>query len=285
MTRPRRAATACWVFVSIAAVPERALAQKPEFVAGLAGFAAAVAGTGGDEGPQVLGALDRMSRAVAEWDRAIGLASPAAGARTFPQHLSLAGLLIDRGRTGDARTGDARRLAAAAAPAAPAGAGLVYDLEGRLARSEGDFAGALAAFTRDVRMRPNDPAAHKQLARACLEQDRADDAFAELVAALTIDPGDGDAHAAVGRIALDTDRPEEAVAALRCAAVLAPGRHETRYALATALQRAGDADAAARELAAFERAQRDAAATRRREIAMAVRAEEAALQQATGGAR
>ena len=80
---------------------------------------------------------------------------------------------------------------------------------------------------------------HKYLAGALLQQDRADEAFVEFVAALLIDPRDADAHAGIGQIHLNAGRDDEAVTALRRAVELSPDHTEARYALATALMRLG----------------------------------------------
>jgi tetratricopeptide (TPR) repeat protein len=173
---------------------------------------------------------------------------------------------------------DARRhLELAAAAGVIAGRGRLWGSIGRLARIEGDFAGAITAFTRAVDVNPNDAAAHRDLARAYAEQDRTDQALTEWRAALRIDPQDADAHRAIGQIFLDTGRPDEAVTALRRAMTLGPDNNQTRYTLASALMRLGRTSEAARELEAFERARQQTLENERRTIATGVKNEEQEL--------
>ena len=122
----------------------------------------------------------------------------------------------------------------------------LYTAIGRLAGNATDVPAALDAFARAVDANPNDPAAHKYLAGALLQQDRAGEAFIEFVATLLIDPLDGDAHAGIGQIHLDAGRYGDAVDALRRAVDVRPGHTEARYALATALMRLGKTQEAAR---------------------------------------
>ena len=165
------------------------------------------------------------------------------------------------------RVADARREYEAVLPLALAGRGQLYAAIGRLARAQSDFAGALDAFTRRVRLSPNDPAAHMDLARILFDHDRADEALTEFAAALAINPRDAETHAAIGQIHLDAGRPAEAIPSLRRALDLMPQQHETRYALAIALKQAGHAEEAARELQLFERASKMSVEDRRRTIA------------------
>ena len=180
------------------------------------------------------------------------------------------------------RFADARREFELAAAGAVAGRSLFDASIGRLAADAADFPGAAEAFALSVRASPNDPAGRKYLAGALLQQDRADEAFAELVAALLIDPVDADAHAGVGRIHLNAGRYDQAVTALRRAVELSANHTEARYALATALMRSGKRDEAARELERVEHAQREMLAERRRNMSLVVLKEEAALRAAEG---
>ena len=153
---------------------------------------------------------------------------------------------------------------------------------GRFAFGAADAPAAIDAFTRAVRANPNDPAIHRLLARALLQQDRVDEALAEFVAVLLIDPLDAAAHAGVGRILVQTERDADAVTALQRATDLAPADGETRYALASALQRLGRHEEAAQHFARVEQAQRQALADRRRELSAATLIQEAALRAAEG---
>jgi tetratricopeptide (TPR) repeat protein len=176
------------------------------------------------------------------------------------------------------RVADARREYEAVLPVALAGRGQLYSAIGRLARLQSDFAGALDAFTRRVQIAPDDPAAHKDLARLLIDHDRSEEALTELAAALAIDPRDAETHADIGQIHLDAGRPAEAIPALRRALELMPQQQEARYALAIALKRAGHAEEAARELQLFERASRISVEDRRRTIAADVQRAEADRQ-------
>jgi len=178
---------------------------------------------------------------------------------------------------------DARRhLELAARAGVLAGQGALWRSIGRLARIERDFAASVRAFQRAVEDDLNDVQAHKDLARAYLEENRVDDAFRELVAACLLDPRDAEIHASVGRIHLIAGRHDDAALALGRAVALRPDFHDARYALATALMRLGQNEAAARELDTFERASRQALAARRQDMAVDVLIEEASLRASEG---
>lgn len=153
---------------------------------------------------------------------------------------------------------------------------------GRFAFGAADGPAAIDAFTRAVRANPNDPAMHRLLARALQQQDRVEEALAEFVAVLLIDPLDAAAHAGIGRILVQTERDADAVIALQRATDLAPADGETRYALASALERLGRREEAAQHFARVEQAQRQALADRRRELSAATLIQEAALRAAEG---
>jgi tetratricopeptide (TPR) repeat protein len=165
------------------------------------------------------------------------------------------------------RVTEARREYEALLPVALAGRGQLYAAIGRLARVQGDFAGALDAFRRRVQLSPRNAAAHMDLARILLDHDRSEEALTEYAAALAIDPRDGETHAVIGQIHLDAGRPQEAIPALRRALELMPQQHETRYALAIALKQAGRAEKTTRELQLFERSSKTSVDDRRRTIA------------------
>jgi tetratricopeptide (TPR) repeat protein len=120
------------------------------------------------------------------------------------------------------------------------------------------------------------------MARTLMEEDRADEALAEFVAALLIDPHDAVAHAGIGQIHLHAGRDADAVAALQRATDLTPADSETRYALASALQRLGRSEEAAQHFARVEQAQRQTLTDRRREMSAAVLKQEAAFDAAEG---
>ena len=180
------------------------------------------------------------------------------------------------------RFADARREFELAAPSAVAGRGRFFAKIGQLASSAADFPGAVEAFARSVGLDLNDAESHKQLAGAFLQQDRAEEALVELIAALLIDPLDAGAHFGIGQIHLNAGRYDEAVTALRRAVGLSENHAEARYALATALMRSGNTQEAAREFDRVQQAQRQALADRRRTMLLDVLKEEAALRTAEG---
>jgi tetratricopeptide (TPR) repeat protein len=180
------------------------------------------------------------------------------------------------------RFAEARQEIELAAAASVAGESLLHATAGRTAGSAADLAGAVNAYTRAVRADPNDPAMHKFLAAALVQQDRSGEAFAEFVAALLIDPQDADAHAGIGQIHLNAGRDADAVDTLRRALDLAPGNIDSRYAIATALARLGRTEEAAQHFARVAQAQRQMLADRRRTVSAGVLKEEAALRVSEG---
>ena len=165
------------------------------------------------------------------------------------------------------RVREARREYEAAVAGTLSGRSLLYTGIGRLAQVEGDVAGAIEAFTRAVQLNPDNVNMHRELAFAYASQGAIDEAFTELVASLLLNPRDAQTFADIGRLFLDSGRDADALPPLNRALMLAPERFETRYAIATALTRLGRTDEAARELAAFERAQREALDRQRRGLA------------------
>jgi tetratricopeptide (TPR) repeat protein len=176
------------------------------------------------------------------------------------------------------RIADARQEYETVVPVALTGSATLYAAIGRLSHTEGDFARATDAFERRLRLTPNDPAAHKDLAWIHLEQDRTEAALAELGAVVAIDPRDAEAHAAIGRIRLDAGLHADAILALRRALDLKPTLHEARYALAVALKQTGHGDEAVREMDLFERARRQSTEDRRRTMAAEAQRQEEARQ-------
>jgi superkiller protein 3 len=145
-----------------------------------------------------------------------------------------------------------------------------------------DLPGAIDAYTRSANADMNDPAMHKFLATALMQQDRTGEAFAEFVAALLIDPQDAEAYAGIGQIHLNAGHDADAVDALRRATDLAPANIDARYALASALERLGRPDEAAQHFSRVAQAQRQMLADRRRTLSSGVLKEEAALRTSEG---
>jgi tetratricopeptide (TPR) repeat protein len=185
------------------------------------------------------------------------------------------------------RVAEARRDYEAAVAGAVAGRSPIWVAIGRLADVDGDGMAATDAFEQAVRLAPNDPQMHRQLADAYASQSRHDEALAELMAALLVAPRDAHAHAAVGSVLLDSGRPAAAVTALARALELMPARFQTRYTLARALDALGRPEEAARERARFEQARLENLAQRRRVMATDVDKEEAASREPPprGGAK
>jgi tetratricopeptide (TPR) repeat protein len=174
------------------------------------------------------------------------------------------------------KAGDARREYQTVVSMALTGRAPLYAAIGRLARVEGEFAAAAEALERRLRLTPQDPVAHKDVARVYLDQGLTEQSLAAFQTAIAIEPRDADAHAAIGRIRLDAGQPAEAIAALRRALELVPQFFEARYPLALALRQTGRPDEAARELELFERGSREATEARRRTMAAEVDSENAA---------
>jgi len=163
------------------------------------------------------------------------------------------------------RIAEARREYDAALTGTLAGRSVLYVGMGRLAQVEGDYGNAIDLLMRAVRLAPNDPIIHRELASAFAADDRVDDGFAELVAALLIDPGDATTTAAMGQLLLDSGRYADAVAAFTRTLQLAPDRFEAHYALGAAMTHLGRPSEAAREFELFERARQQMVEKRRQE--------------------
>jgi tetratricopeptide (TPR) repeat protein len=175
---------------------------------------------------------------------------------------------FERGRAAEiqGRQTDARGAYTTALAGTLTGRHVLHVAIGRLSQVEGELDAAIAAFGHAVRLNPNDPVIHRELAGAYAEAGRIDDAFAELAAALLIDPRNVDTMAAAGRLFLEQDRLSDAIAILSRAVEVNSNKAEAHYALAVALSRAGRAEEAARQFERFERLSREALEHRRREV-------------------
>lgn len=106
----RQAVVASCVWAAVVALSPRADAQETALVQALSELTASLEGTYGDEGARIRAALDRMSAALAAWDRDIEAAESElrrtpANARSsiaVERHLSLGRAYADRGRLADA---------------------------------------------------------------------------------------------------------------------------------------------------------------------------------------
>lgn len=219
--------------------------------------------------------------AAARYDEAIAALRRGPGGGDDP----IARLARGRAHEEANRVGDARREYEAAVAGTLSGRSALYVGIGRLAQVEGDLAGAVEALGHAVRLNPDAPHIHHELALAYAAQGRVDEAFLAFVPALLLNPRDGHTFAAIGRLLLDAGRDADALPPLYRALTLAPDRHEIRYAIATGLTRLGRTAEAARELAAFERAQRDTLERQRRDIATQVQTTDPERQGLPGTAR
>ena len=100
---------ACCAAATILAIPASVSAQQTAFERALVELTGAIEGTYGDEGPQIGPALDRMSAALAVWNREIAAAETAVAAPSsasqsemLTRRLSLARMYVERGRFTDA---------------------------------------------------------------------------------------------------------------------------------------------------------------------------------------
>lgn len=165
------------------------------------------------------------------------------------------GLLHDTaGRHRDA----AAAFAAAVAVRPLIGEERVHELIGRALVADGDFDGAIRAFTARVALTPNYAPAHRALAQTYLQLGRDEEALAEFTAAGLIDPADALAHAGRAQLHLRAGRYEEAARAAQAALARDATNLTASYALGTALVRLGRADEGDAALARF-RAGQDAA--------------------------
>jgi tetratricopeptide (TPR) repeat protein len=146
----------------------------------------------------------------------------------------------------------------------------------------GDPEAAANALVSSLQVDPNDASAHNALARCYADMGRPDDAFAEHVAALLVDANNPDAYMGIGQLHLNAGRYAEAALVLQRLVTLQPAYAEARYALGNALQRSGQREAGARELAIFQQLQAQQVEARRRSLGLGVIKEEAALRAAEG---
>jgi tetratricopeptide (TPR) repeat protein len=108
-------------------------------------------------------------------------------------------------------------------------------------------------------------------------QDRLEDALVEDLAAALVDPANANAFAAAGQLRADQGDDAGAITLLRSAVRLDANHGAARYALGRALLRAGRADEAREQLAAFERIQKAEMEAQRRRFEENARALESAV--------
>ena len=138
------------------------------------------------------------------------------------------------------------------------GKGELYRALAGLAQLHLDDAKAIGLLERAVRMTPNNPAAHKALGRAYVENGRETDGYAELVIALLLDPNDVETLTALGRWHLTADQPARSVEALERAVGINPTNRLAVHALAGALIQVGRVGEGKQRLQESERLQAQA---------------------------
>lgn len=175
-----------------------------------------------------------------------------------------------------------RELEKAAALSPLAGRAELYRQIGTVDMRLLDADAAAEAFSRRVRLTPNDAVAHRDRARALVLGNHTEEAFVEFVATLLLDPDDVEALLAIGQIHLAAGRYADAVLVLESAVALDGEAAEARYALGTALLRLGRPDEGNTQLEAFHRLQAKAVEDQRRRIEIGVLKLEAAARTSEG---
>jgi len=158
----------------------------------------------------------------------------------------------------------------------------VFQSIGALRRSQQDYDGAIAAFSRRAALVPNDPFGHHELAEMYFRVGRLDEALAEHTVALMLDPRRADSHVGVAQVHLRAGRFAEAAAAAQRATELSADHKEARYVLATALLRLGRADDGNRELREYQRLQNEATRLQSKRFEIAALRRDAAVSAANG---
>jgi tetratricopeptide (TPR) repeat protein len=148
-----------WLLLAVLAVPSTAAAQRDGFLAAWVEFYQTLPGAYGDEGPRLAAALEKMTAALAAWDREIRDGESQLQARlkgadantALEVHAILAALYLDRSRFDDAlREFDAAISIAPTRAAFHRYKGLIYLATARPAE-------AAEAFRSAWRIEPMDP--------------------------------------------------------------------------------------------------------------------------------
>ena len=141
-----------------------------------------------------------------------------------------------------------------------------YQEWGSLLVNRADFDGASAVYAKRIDVNTNSAEAHRQLGEIYFLQGRHDEALAEFSVAVWLDPKDARAHAAAGQVHARLLKYPDAIAAFQRALSLDRTLREARYALGTALMRAGRREEARTELEVFAQQQAEAEAAGQREF-------------------
>lgn len=153
-----------------------------------------------------------------------------------------------REMTAAGRVHAARPLLAALRRIAPPTAELC-DMEARLLLREGRIADALAALDAGIAAEASSVELRLSRADARLQAQDVPGAAADAADAVILAPANAQAKAVLGVVLLEMNRPEDALPCLREAVAADPARPSCVRALSVALERTGDADAAAAALA------------------------------------
>ncbi len=112
---------------------------------------------------------------------------------------------------------------------------------------ENDLDGAIAEYRKALRLKPNDPSAHRNLGVALKDKGDLDGAIAEYHTALQLEPNGADAHRDLGVALKRKGDLDGAIAEYRVALRLKPNDVTAHYNLGNALMRKGDLDGAITE--------------------------------------
>lgn len=141
-----------------------------------------------------------------------------------------------------------------------------YQSWGSLLVNQADFDGAIVAYSKRIDVNPNHAESHRQLGEIYFLHGRDDEALVEFSVAIWLDPKDAKAHAGGGQVYARMLKYSDAAAALQRALSIDGTLREARYALGTALMRAGKPNEARRELDLFAKQQSEAEAIGQREF-------------------
>lgn len=145
-----------------------------------------------------------------------------------------------------------------------AGLARLHAIVGQAYHAQFNLEAAAEAYTRRVRIAPNDRDAHIDLGEVYRAQDKLDDALTEYLAAALLDPSNAKTFTMIGQVQAAAGRDAEAVVMLRRAVALDAAQLDARYGLSRALLRLGKAEEAQQELRLFEQAQAKAMEEERR---------------------
>jgi len=134
----------------------------------------------------------------------------------------------------------------------PGTPGIHYRIGGLILENQGaagKLEDARKEFAEELKIDPRNASAEYYLGEVARQEDKLPEAIAHFAAAAGIAPDFAEAQFGLGRSLLDSGKSAEAVAPLEKAVRLAPGNPTMHFALATAYQRMGRKDDAAREFA------------------------------------